>query len=275
MAKEKSTPAPFPTKADIIRFVEENPGLVGKNEIARAFHVRGDNRALLKDLLRDMAQEGLLERGHRRSLKPTAALPNVTVVEITGQDVDGELLAKPVKWTDKNSDPPRILVAPGKHATGNLGAGDRVLARLERLHDGYQATILKKLEATRDRMLGVYRRKDARVVPTDKRERSELIVEQEDSGGAQDGELVLVEIRGSKANRLGLKVPQDLSICGFDDMPAAKLVWPQLTTVRQPIAEMSAAAVELLVKKQTGDVGLLLDFELVERGSTGPVPTKA
>jgi LacI family transcriptional regulator len=76
------------------------------------------------------------------------------------------------------------------------------------------------------------------------------------------------------ANRLGLKVPDDLSICGFDDMPAAKLVWPQLTTVRQPIAEMSAAAVELLVKKQTGDVGLLLDFELVERGSTGPAPKK-
>ena len=219
MAKEKSTPAPFPTKADIIRFVEENPGLVGKNEIARAFHVRGDNRALLKDLLRDMAQEGLLERGHRRSLKPTAALPNVTVVEITGQDVDGELLAKPVKWTDKNSDPPRILVAPGKHATGNLGAGDRVLARLERLHDGYQATILKKLEATRDRMLGVYRRKDARVVPTDKRERSELIVEQEDSGGAQDGELVLVEIRGSKANRLGLKHARVLERLGDLNAP--------------------------------------------------------
>lgn len=203
--KDQARPTPFPTKADIIRFVEESPGIVGKREIARAFHVRGDERALLKDLLRDMASEGLLEQGHRRSVKSVAALPSVTVIEITGQDVDGELLAKPVKWTDRKSDPPRIIVAPGKLATGALGAGDRLLARLERQHDGYEAKILKKLEATRDRMLGVYRAKEARVVPTDKRERHELIVEQEDSGGAKDGELVLVEVRGSKNNRLGLK----------------------------------------------------------------------
>ncbi|MEN3976938.1 ribonuclease R [Emcibacter sp. SYSU 3D8] len=205
MTKDRTKSPPFPTKADIIRFVEENPGLVGKNDIARAFHVRGDNRAVLKDLLRDMALEGLLEKGHRRSLKTASALPNVTVVEITGQDVDGELLARPVKWTDKNEDPPRILVAPGKQVTGTLGPGDRVLVRLERLDDGYEAKILKKLEAASDRTLGVYRRKDARVVPTDKRERHELIVEQEDSNGAQDGELVLVEVRGSRNNRLGLK----------------------------------------------------------------------
>jgi ribonuclease R len=203
--KDQSKQAPFPTKAKIIRFIEENPGLAGKNEIARAFHVRGDSRALLKDLLREMAEEGLLEKGRRRSLKSSAKLPNVTVVEITGQDVDGELLAKPVKWTDKENDPPRILVAPGKQQAGALGSGDRLLVRLERQRDFYEAKILKKLEATRDRMLGVYRRKEARVVPTDKRERHELIVETEDSGGAQDGELVLVEVRGSANNRLGLK----------------------------------------------------------------------
>ncbi len=205
MVKKDKAPAPFPTKAEIIRFIEENPGLTGKREIARAFHVRGDSRAMLKDLLRDMAQEGLLEQGHRRSLKTKTSLPNVTVVEITGQDVDGELLARPVKWTDTENDPPRILIAPGKQAAGNLGAGDRLLVRLERQHEGYEATILKKLEATRDRMLGVYHRKEARVVPTDKRERHELIVETEDNGGAQDGELVLVEVRGAKASRLGLK----------------------------------------------------------------------
>jgi LacI family transcriptional regulator len=75
------------------------------------------------------------------------------------------------------------------------------------------------------------------------------------------------------ANRLGLRVPQDLSICGFDDMAAAKLVWPQLTTVRQPIADMSAAAAELLINRSTTGVGgRLLDFEIVVRGSTGPAP---
>ena len=47
------------------------------------------------------------------------------------------------------------------------------------------------------------------------------------------------------AARMGLSVPKDLSVAGFDDNPAAKVVWPQLTTVRQPIAEMAAAAAGL------------------------------
>jgi ribonuclease R len=202
--KSSSRQTPFPTKADIIRFVEESSGLVGKREIARAFHIRGDDRALLKDLLREMSKEGLLERGHRRSVKSPTALPNVTVVEIVSQDVDGELVAKPAKWTDKDHEPPRILMAPGKSSAGNLGPGDRVLARLERQDGYYEARILKKLEASRDRVLGVYR-KDGRVIPTDKKERHEYIVDEGDSAGARNGELVLVEVRGARPTRMGLK----------------------------------------------------------------------
>ena len=49
------------------------------------------------------------------------------------------------------------------------------------------------------------------------------------------------------AQHLGLKVPQDLSIAGFDDSSAAGLVWPPLTTVRQPMFEMARVAVEMLI----------------------------
>ena len=75
------------------------------------------------------------------------------------------------------------------------------------------------------------------------------------------------------ANRLGLKAPHDLSICGFDDDPAATLVWPQLTTIRQPVAEMSDMAVQMLLSKDTDLVTRLLEFEVVMRGSTGPAPS--
>jgi len=80
----------------------------------------------------------------------------------------------------------------------------------------------------------------------------------------------------SVANRLGLSVPADLSIAGFDDTPSARVVWPQLTTVRQPIFEMGAAAAELLIERR-GRVGepMLLEFEIVRRGSTGPAPERA
>ena len=75
----------------------------------------------------------------------------------------------------------------------------------------------------------------------------------------------------SVASRLGLAVPQDLSIAGFDDTPTARVVWPQMTTVRQPIAEMSAAAADLLISGAAGQaVSRLLPFEVIARESTGP-----
>ena len=78
------------------------------------------------------------------------------------------------------------------------------------------------------------------------------------------------------ANRLRLNVPETLSVAGFDDTPGAKVVWPQLTTVRQPIQAMAAAAADLLLTGAARFEGgsppsRLLDFELVVRESTGPV----
>jgi len=57
------------------------------------------------------------------------------------------------------------------------------------------------------------------------------------------------------AQRLGLQVPGDLSVAGFDDSAAASLVWPHLTTVRQPVEEMARLAVDMLIGPQRGDAG--------------------
>ncbi|OYU98890.1 MAG: transcriptional regulator, partial [Burkholderiales bacterium PBB5] len=79
------------------------------------------------------------------------------------------------------------------------------------------------------------------------------------------------------AQRRGLQVPADLSVCGFDDSPMASLVWPQLTTVRQPVSEMAVTAVNLLAGRAArddaatgGDSDWVLPYALVERGSTAP-----
>jgi LacI family transcriptional regulator len=80
------------------------------------------------------------------------------------------------------------------------------------------------------------------------------------------------------AGRLGINVPQGLSVAGFDDTPGALVVWPQLTTVRQPIEEMAAAAADLLISGQARRVdgrpgpppSRLLDFEIVWRDSVAP-----
>lgn len=78
------------------------------------------------------------------------------------------------------------------------------------------------------------------------------------------------------AQELGLRVPQDLTVTGFDDAHIASVVWPTLTTIHAPISEMGAAAADLLCRDSLdmdAGVTLLLPYRLVQRGSDGPVPT--
>ncbi|MES2257153.1 MAG: LacI family DNA-binding transcriptional regulator [Pseudomonadota bacterium] len=82
------------------------------------------------------------------------------------------------------------------------------------------------------------------------------------------------------AHGMRLRVPEDLTVCGFDDTPVATTVWPELTTIRQPIAEMARAAVLLLAddirRRHAGEPGSaehrLLAFSLVVRASSGVPP---
>jgi LacI family transcriptional regulator len=76
------------------------------------------------------------------------------------------------------------------------------------------------------------------------------------------------------ARRLGLSVPGDVSLAGFDDGEIASLAWPQLTTVRQPVQAMASAAAEAVIAMvESGERAASsrrLDFALVFRGSTAP-----
>ena len=75
------------------------------------------------------------------------------------------------------------------------------------------------------------------------------------------------------AQRRGLEIPRHLTITGFDDTPTAEVVWPRLTTVRQPVEEMAEVAVEFLVsppKPEEGKTCRLMPFALIVRESAGP-----
>lgn len=82
------------------------------------------------------------------------------------------------------------------------------------------------------------------------------------------------------AHRRGLDVPKDLSVVGFDDTAPATTVWPELTTIRQPVSAMGATALGLLLEelkiRRRGRTGTsqeaILDHELVIRDSAGPPP---
>jgi len=76
------------------------------------------------------------------------------------------------------------------------------------------------------------------------------------------------------ASRMGLRVPENVSVAGFDDVAIAAAMWPPLTTIAQPLDAIAHEAVRLLASpgasKKAGDV--LLDHRLIVRGSTAPPP---
>ena len=76
------------------------------------------------------------------------------------------------------------------------------------------------------------------------------------------------------AHRHGIDVPGDLTVCGFDDTTLATAIWPELTTIHQPIAKMARAAVDLLVSsiRDGANEGKIerhqtLEFTLIRRQS--------
>jgi ribonuclease R len=202
----KPAPRPFPSKAEVIAFVQDSPTPVGKREIARAFQIKGGDRIQLKALLRELKQEGVLERGQRRKVRPRGYLPSVAVLEVSGIDEDGELLARPALW-DEDMAPPTIYLAPETRSRAALAPGDRVLAKLRRIEDQvYEAQPIRKIAKLPSRVLGVYEIGDqgGRLRPTDKRAKRDYILHARDSMGAEPGELVLAEVRQGRP-RLGLR----------------------------------------------------------------------
>jgi ribonuclease R len=210
---------PLPTKDQIRSFIAESPTPVGKREIARAFQVRGEDRVALKQLLRELSAEGTVGR-IRKAAPPPGRLAEVTPILVTGIDEDGETMARPLVW-ESEAEPPKIVVheRPGAPA---LMPGTRLLARLgKRSSRLYEARVLRRIPTTTDRVVGTYRLgpQGGRVVPADKRSRTEFRVSRVDSGGALDGELVSAEVLTTA--RAGLPEARIIERLGSADDPRA------------------------------------------------------
>ena len=77
---------------------------------------------------------------------------------------------------------------------------------------------------------------------------------------------------------IGARIPEDVSVTGFDDINLAKMMTPPLTTIKMPVDEMASEAIKLLLRRIEEDSRpssrsrIILDVELVQRNSTGPAP---
>ncbi|MDJ0894316.1 MAG: ribonuclease R [Alphaproteobacteria bacterium] len=219
MAKPPPRPD-LPSREDILAFVAGSAVPVGKREIARHFKLKGPDRVVLKKLLRELESEGLLDRGRKRRLAPPGSLPEVTVLEVIGPDIDGELIARPANWgraPGQDGEPPTVYLVPDRRGAGRLsalGSGERVLARLRRLDQtSYEASIIRHLPSVARRLLGVYTRLGSgpeavgRITPTDRKVKREFEVLARDAGDATSGDLVLAEVlSGTRRGHPGARV---------------------------------------------------------------------
>jgi ribonuclease R len=209
VAKTKTSPktgkvGKLPSKQEILDFLGGSSDRAGKREIARAFGIKGGDRIALKELLRDMTDDGLIA-GSRRKLHRPGTLPPVTVIEIVEQDAYGGLIARPANWTEEHGTPPRILVAESKQDRGSVaGIGDRVLARISALGADpdfpYKARVIKRLAHATRSALGIFRSLPGGggvIDPVDRKQLKQWRVARGATNDAENGELVRFELGGS------------------------------------------------------------------------------
>lgn len=205
----RNRPAPgLPTRKQILDFIQNSPEPAGKREIAREFGLKGNEKIQLKALLRDMAEEGLID-GKRTAFHAMGGLPRVTVLRVIDID-EGEAIAVPDTWQPEDATPPPRIRLVEKGRGSALKKGDRVLSRTEETATGWRAFPMKTLATRSEQVLGVVEidaAGKAWLAPVDKRVRHSSPIS--DLGGAEAGELVLGEPMGRSA-RPSIKVTQVL-----------------------------------------------------------------
>ena len=169
----------FPSRDAIVAFIRANPGKIGTREIAREFGLKNADRVELKQILRELANEGTVAKRGRKMHEP-AALPPTVLADISGRDADGELIAIPTEWDEEeNGTAPKIRIhVPRRPPPGTAaGVGDRALLRIEKIgeSDGtpYRGRIIKVIDHAKTRVLGIFRalpEGGGRLIPVDKKQ---------------------------------------------------------------------------------------------------------
>ncbi len=210
MAKPPKLPQGMPSAQQVLDFIQTSSIPAGKREIAKAFGLKGQEKIKLKALLKDMAEEGLID-GKKSAFHRMGGVPKVTTLKIVAIE-DGDLIAEPDNWDpEAPGKAPRLTIReprpkPGMKRPPALKRGDRVLARTEETPDGLRAHVMKKLPSRTEGLMGVVeidKAGKAWLAPVDKRVRQSAPIA--DRGEAEAGQLVIAE-RVGRSDRAGVKV---------------------------------------------------------------------
>ncbi|PPR59090.1 MAG: Ribonuclease R, partial [Alphaproteobacteria bacterium MarineAlpha4_Bin2] len=198
MARRPRNTTQRPTKQQILTYIEEKIGRVGKREIARAFHLHGTDRVWLKEILRELESDGILERGRGRRVSAADRLPEVTVVRVDHIDEDGEVIAYPMFWPEADdTPPPKVCLNQVRHRRIAPDIGERILARLHYVGEGsYEGSPIRVLGPAEHSLIGVFERDKKGIgllTPADRRDKHTYTISSKHEGNAEPGEYVIAE----------------------------------------------------------------------------------
>jgi len=215
----------LPPREVILRFIADHPQQASKRELAKAFGLKGESRVELKNLLRELEQDGMVQKSRKSLIRP-GALPPIAVLDITTRDKDGELIGRPTEWPEESGVAPAVMIKQSSSPAGRngkgkapvAGMGDRILAKIfpavDRGGPAYTARIIKVIDKRMAATMGVFRETPGgggRLMPIERRG-EEMVIDPDYTGGAKDGDLVEVEV--ARLGRFGLPRAKVLSVVG-------------------------------------------------------------
>jgi ribonuclease R len=224
--KPVKPPQGLPDRETLLAFLRE-AGEAEKADIAKAFGLKGADRRALRQMLKQLQDDGALGKRGRRGFAEAGALPPVGVADVVERDIDGDLF---VRLAKAGEDAPLVRLAPGAHeaAAGAPGLGDRFLVRFVDLGEGeHEARVIRRLGAAARKVLGVVRKsnREVRVEPVDKRSRDSLVLFEPDARDMKDGDLVLAQTSaaegGAGERHHGPRRGKLLEVVGREDHPRA------------------------------------------------------
>ena len=189
------------TRQHVLDFIAANPEATSKREIARGLKVKGEARADLRDILKELEDEGILSRVGKRAFAASDNPPPTGIVIFERVDEDGDLIGR-ASGRDGPFGPDILYMGASGRRTGPKppGVGDRALCRIGLVDGTWQCRMIKLIEAGERRFVGLFTRvaRGGRVVSADKKDKKELLIEPGDTKGAEDGDLVRAEMKPEK-----------------------------------------------------------------------------
>jgi ribonuclease R len=207
-SKKPKSSAP-PAREELLSFISDRGGNVSKRDIVRAFRLDAVGKRELNAILRELRDQGRVDR-RRKRLHAAGHLPPVVVAEVTGRDEDGELIAAPAEWDEEeHGAPPTIRIELNRSTPAGPapGIGDRILLRTKKNDPddtvSHSGNVIKFLEKARAQAIGIFRalaNGGGRLQPVDKKSLGrEVAIPPGGEGGAQDGDLVTVDLLSQRA----------------------------------------------------------------------------